>query len=58
MQDLITFINSCGFPIFVAVVLLWKVDTMHAENIRAIHSLTDAISELRNALNYHQRQRE
>ena len=40
------FIATLGFPIFVAVILLLRVDQMHAENIRAINELTQAISQL------------
>ena len=43
----VTIVNQVGFPIFVAVVLLWRVDTMHAENLKAIAALTEAVTALR-----------
>lgn len=43
----VSIINSVGFPIFVAVVLLWRVDNMHAENLKAIAGLTEAVTMLR-----------
>jgi hypothetical protein len=50
LQQVITFINQCGFPIFVAAVLLWRVDRMHAENNRALHLLTLAVNDLKAAI--------
>jgi hypothetical protein len=44
------FISRTGFPIFVAVVLLWRVDAMHAANLRAINELTIAIVQLRSMI--------
>jgi hypothetical protein len=46
LSDLAGLINQVGFPVFVAVVLLLRVDKMHAENIRAINALTAAIEAL------------
>ena len=46
MQQAVSFIQQVGFPIFVAVVLLYRVDVMHAENLKAIHALTQAINGL------------
>ena len=43
LQMVITFIQAVGFPIFVASVLLFRVDKMHAENLKAINALTDAV---------------
>lgn len=43
LTQAIAFIQGVGFPIFVAVVLLFRVDTMHAENLKAINALTDAV---------------
>lgn len=43
LAQVTAFIQGVGFPIFVAVVLLFRVDTMHAENLRAINALTDAV---------------
>ena len=43
LQQAITFIQAVGFPIFVAVLLLFRVDRMHAENLTATHALTDAV---------------
>lgn len=40
-------LNTVGFPTFVAIVLLWRVYDMHAENLRAIAALTQAIEALR-----------
>jgi hypothetical protein len=39
-------ISTLGFPIFVAMVLLWRVDRMHTDNIRVITALTAAIVSL------------
>jgi len=39
------FINKVGFPIFVAVVLLWRVDSRHAENVRAMNELVKAVKD-------------
>jgi hypothetical protein len=50
LPDVSNFISQTGFPIFVAVVLLWRVDTMHAANLAAIHALTVEIRLLRVAL--------
>lgn len=46
MNEAIYFIQQVGFPIFVAVVLLLRVETMHVESIRAIHALTAAVQSL------------
>lgn len=46
MQQVIAFIQGVGFPIFVACVLLFRVDKMHSENLRAINALTDAVWSL------------
>lgn len=43
LAALTTFIQGVGFPIFVAVVLLFRVEKMHVENLTAIHGLTDAL---------------
>lgn len=43
LAALTTFIQGVGFPIFVAVVLLFRVETMHVENLKAINALTDAV---------------
>ncbi len=44
------FIQATGFPIFVAVVLLWRVDTMHTANLMALNALTLEIRLLRTQL--------
>lgn len=46
LTDVSTFIQQVGFPIFVAIVLLFQVLNMHRENVRAIDALTDAIRSL------------
>lgn len=46
MQSAITFIQAVGFPIFVAVVLLLRVEAMHVEQLKAIHALTQALNVL------------
>ena len=43
LTALTAFIQSVGFPIFVAVVLLLRVQNMHVENLKAINALTDAV---------------
>lgn len=40
------FITQIGFPIFVAVVLLMRVDKMHSENIMAINNLVTTLRDL------------
>lgn len=47
LAELTNFIQATGFPIFVALVLLWRVDQMHADNLRAIAALTLALNDLR-----------
>lgn len=50
LDQVITFINQCGFPVFVAAVLLWRVDRMHTENIHAVEQLTHAVRDLRRCI--------
>ena len=38
-----TFIQTVGFPIFVAVVLLWRVDRANNELSKALNALTLSI---------------
>ena len=39
------FISKVGFPIFVAVLLLWREDSRHSENIQAMSELVHAIKD-------------
>jgi len=50
LTQITQFINQTGFPIFVAVILLWRVDSMHTANLKAIEALTLAVNELRSTL--------
>jgi hypothetical protein len=43
LPEIADFIQRIGFPIFVALVLLFRVESMHVENLTAIHALTDAV---------------
>lgn len=43
LGEITAFIQGVGFPIFVALLLLYRVDNMHKENLVAIHALTDAV---------------
>lgn len=47
LDKVIALINQCGFPVFVALVLLLRVDRMHQANILALNALTKAIDELK-----------
>ena len=47
MPAWVSIVNSLGFPAFVALVLLYRVYDMHAENIKAIAQLTQAVELLR-----------
>lgn len=47
LKEIAAFISSTGFPIFVAIVLLWRVDTMHTTNLMAIHENTLELRLLR-----------
>ena len=47
MQEWADFIKSVGFPVFVAMLLLLRVDAMHGENLKAIAALTEAVNMLR-----------
>jgi len=40
------FISRVGFPIFVAVFLLYRLQSMHDEHIRTIRAMTSAIDTL------------
>jgi len=40
------FISQIGFPIFVAVFLLYRLTAMHDEHIRPIRAMTSAIDTL------------
>jgi hypothetical protein len=51
------FITQIGFPIFVAVVLLMRVDKMHAENITAINNLVTTLRELHKCIEHRFSQR-
>jgi len=37
------FISKVGFPIFIAIVLLWRDDTRHAENVRSMQEIINAV---------------
>lgn len=54
LKQLADFISQTGFPIFVAIVLLWRVDTMHTDNLKALHENTLEVKLLRVALDKHQ----
>lgn len=51
MSDIISFINSCGFPVFVTVFLLYqqtKINDIISENTNAITKLSERIEVLSN----------
>lgn len=50
MHDAIAAINTVGFPIFVALVLLLRVDRMHSENLKAIYQLIQVVTLLQVAI--------
>jgi hypothetical protein len=54
LKQIADFIQSTGFPIFVAVVLLWRVDAMHTANLMAISELILEVRLLRTELAKHQ----
>jgi hypothetical protein len=54
LKQIAEFISQTGFPIFVAIVLLWRVDNMHTANLEALHENTLEIKLLRVALDKHQ----
>jgi hypothetical protein len=39
------FINRVGFPIFIAIVLLWRDDKRHAENLQAMRDLVHTVKD-------------
>lgn len=41
------FISKNGFPIFVCLILLWRDDHRHHENVNAIRELTDTVNRKR-----------
>lgn len=40
------FIGKVGFPVFVAIILLWRTDRYHAENTKAINDLRTAVLDV------------
>jgi Tfp pilus assembly protein PilN len=47
LQLLEDFIKSVGFPIFVAVLLLFRVDSMHKDNMHTNRQLARELAALR-----------
>jgi YvrJ protein family len=45
-KDITDFISSVGFPIAVAIYLLWRQDNQHIDNLKAIHELIVAVKAL------------
>lgn len=41
------FISKVGFPIFVSIILLWRDDQRHHENVTAIRHLVTAVNRKR-----------
>lgn len=41
------FISKIGFPIFVALILLWRDDQRHHENVTAIRDLVETVNRKR-----------
>src|SRR5258708_32662187 len=39
------FISKVGFPVFVAIILLWRDDARHTDNIRAIRRLAHTVKD-------------
>lgn len=40
-----SFINRVGFPIFIALVLLWRDDQRHKENVDALRDLMHTVKD-------------
>jgi hypothetical protein len=47
LKQIADFIQSTGFPIFVAIILLYRVDSMHTANLNSIHENTLELRQLR-----------
>lgn len=50
MADVVDFIKSVGFPIAVAIWLLWQGERQHNQNIETLQAMRTELSELRSAL--------
>lgn len=47
MNDILSIIQSFGFPIAVCVICFWYINKMNDEHKNEVSSLTDAIHEMR-----------
>lgn len=52
-KDAIIFIQSVGFPVFVATVLLWQYHRTNTDMLKALNALTISIELLRAELKKH-----
>lgn len=51
LADVTTFIGQVGFPIFIAVLLLWRFDANDRALIEALNKLTAAFDQLSHEIN-------
>lgn len=47
---MVDFIKSVGFPIAVAVWLLWQGERQHAQNLEVLQAMRDQMMEMRSAV--------